>query len=451
VPKNSRLDSVAFVGLGYVGLSTALCFASRGFDVLGVEVDRGKVDLIRSGRSPIHEAGISGLLRQALRTKKFNVTDDFSKLAVSKVIFLTVGTPSREDGSVETGFIVAASREVGRQLSRSGDYHVIVVKSTVPPGTTLGQVKPILEGESGVKVGRKIGIASNPEFLHEGSAIRETLHPDAVVIGGADRKSTDALLDLYDRFYGRRPPTIITTPSNAEMMKYAINAGRASQLSFVNTVANLCSRIPGCDYDEVRKGLSAVAKMDERYLAAGMGFGGSCLPKDLRALSSTLKSSGVDNGVLSAALKVNEGQVPEAIGMAERLCGSLGGKRVAVLGLAFKPETDDIRESVSISLVQSLVARGASVSVYDPVAMENAAKTLGGQVTYSRGIEDCLSGAECAFIATGWSEFKRLRPRDFKAWMASPVVVDGRRIFEPKQFVKAGVQFAIIGTGSSVP
>ena len=445
-PKKTR---IAFVGLGYVGLSTAVCLASRGFRVLGVDTDKNKITAVESGSSPIHEDGLGPLLSSSVRRKLLRVTSDYDCLSESDVIFITVGTPSREDGVIDTRFVEAASREIGRQLSSDRRYRLVVVKSTVTPGTTENLVRPILERESGKKVGREIGLASNPEFLHEGSAIHETLHPEAIVIGGHDRKSTGALVKLYKSFYRTLPPTIQTTPSNAEMMKYAINAGRASQLSFVNTIANLCTRIPGCDYDEVRKGLSIVARMDERYLTAGLGFGGSCLPKDGRALAALLRAEAIDDEVVAAALRVNHGQVNEAIGLAVKLCGPLSGKRVAVLGLAFKAGTDDARESVSINLVRNLIKAGASVSVFDPAAMENARTLLGSEVGYAKSARDCLKRSECAFVATGWGAFRSLKPTDFKTLMASPVVIDGRRLYDQGQFRKAGVRIETIGTGPS--
>jgi UDPglucose 6-dehydrogenase len=438
---------VAFIGLGYVGLSTAVCLASQGFSVHGIDVDQARVRTIAKGVSPIHETGLESLLRASIRKKTFSLGYDYRNVARSKVIFLTVGTPSREDGSIDTSYIEAAAREVGRQLASSRGYHLVIVKSTVVPGTTEGLVRPILERWSGKKVGKEIGLASNPEFLHEGTAILETLHPEAIVIGGADKKSFNGLLRLYESFYRKLPPVIETAPSNAEMMKYAINVGRVTQLSFINTVANLCSRIPGCDYDEVRKGLSVVARMDERYLVAGLGFGGSCLGKDSRALAATLRHQGAGDDLVVAALRVNDGQVGEAIRLAEKLCGSLDGKKVAVLGLAFKANTDDIRESTAISLTKTLVRMGAEIMVYDPVAMGNTKKVFGSQVTYAKSARDCIRGAVCAFIATGWDQFRRISPRDFRALMGSPNVVDGRRIYDQSRFLKAGVNIATIGTG----
>lgn len=825
---------IAFVGLGYVGLSTAVCLASRGFRVHGIDIDEEKLEGLRAGAEPFHEKGLMPLLRTCLRGGTLELSSSFDKLKDSKVIFITVGTPSREDGSIDTSYVEASTKEIGRQLASMDSFPVVVVKSTVVPGTTTGLVLSTLEKESGKKAGVDFGLAANPEFLHEGSAIKETFHPDALLVGGHDKKSTDALMRLYRRFYRKLPPTIRTTPSNAEMMKYAINGGRAAQVSFINTIANLCSKIPGCDMDDVRKGLSIVAKMDQRYLSAGLGFGGSCvppdtriaadsgfrpisgirvgdrvlshdgryhlvtktfvrdydgpayffkshgftstpllvtpghpvlsrkrntggrtrfyrttvvgrgliqkmanlsslepplfadpsslsqgdfmvlpqlkeesshipavdmasrrkryslilrpdlmylfglwlaegsadtkrgevsfsfharegeylnqidgitskylnvratkkksiskgntlcvtvkcralafyldstfgrgaankhipwdwlelptdlltplvrglwygdgsnhssggyprftyatvsprladfmelaflklrvpyrrhtarekidkngvqylqsyfftgidhsimnkllpllsvplakephrtswfdgnlyvfpikeartirysgnvhnlevegsnsyvvegatlhncLPKDLRALASFARSVNVSNELLSATLNVNERQASKAIEIAEGLSGPVAGKKVSILGLAFKANTDDVRESVSILLTQSLLSRKAVVTVYDPRAMDNARSVLGDQVHYAKSARDCLSGSECCFVATGWDEFKRLRPGEFKSLMASPVVVDGRRIYDQRPFRREGILIGTIGTG----
>ena len=410
-------------------------------------MDQDKISRIKKGQTPFREDGLEPILRSSVRKGRISFSSDYGHLVASKFIFIAVGTPSKEDSGIDTSFVEAAARGIGRQLASARGYRVVVVKSTVTPGTTENLVRPVLERESGKKVGTGLGLASNPEFLREGSAVQETLHPDAIVIGGHDRKATNALLELYKRFHGKLPPTILTTPPNAEITKYAINVGRASQLSFVNTIANLCTRIPGCDYDEVRKGLSIVAKMDERYLGAGLGFGGSCLGKDGRALASSLRAAGLVDDVVVTALSANEGQVIEAMRLGEKLCGPLYGKRVAVLGLAFKAGTDDVRESVSINLVRTLARTGANISVYDPEAMENAKALLGSRVAYAKSAKDCLRGSECAFVATGWEEFKSLRPGDFKKLMVTPTIVDGRRIFRQAPFRKAGVRIETIGTG----
>jgi UDPglucose 6-dehydrogenase len=443
----AKSPTVSVVGLGYVGLSTAACFASRGIRVVGMDVDQRRLDALRHGETPIHEKGLAPLLRRALSKEMFTLTSEYGGVADSTFIFITVGTPSRDDGSIDTKYVAAASEAIGKELGRAVGYRVVVVKSTVIPGTTEGLVLPLLELQSGKKPGAGFGLASNPEFLHEGSAVEETFHPDALLIGGHDKRSSEALLKLYRKFYGKLPQTIVTTPSNAEMTKYAINSGRAAQLSFVNTIANLCTRVPGCDYDEVRKGLLTVAKMDARYLNAGLGFGGSCLGKDSRAIASFSRSLGVDNRMVASALDINKTQPEEAVKMAEKSLGSLVGKKVSVLGLSFKAGSDDTRESVAVSLARRLAGTGASVSVYDPVAMANARDLLGSTVTYADNVKDCLRGSVCAFVATAWDEFKRLRPADFKSLMASPILIDGRRIYETAAFRRAGIKIATLGTG----
>jgi len=440
---------VAFVGLGYVGLSTAACFARQGFLVQAIDIDEKRVERIRRGEVPFHENGLPELLHKSLRKGVLNLSSSFETLADSEVIFITVGTPSKEDGSIDTRFVNAAAQEIGSRLGSTSGYRLVVVKSTVVPGTTEGLVRPALELRSGKKVGRGLGLAANPEFLHEGAAIRETFHPDALVIGAHDERSSRFLTRMYRDFYGRLPPTVTTTPSNAEMMKYAINAVRATQVSFINTVANICNRVPGCDMDEIRKGLSLVAKLDERYLGAGLGFGGSCLPKDARALAAFARSCNVDDRVISAALSFNDQQANQAVAMAVDLGGPLTGRKVSVLGLAFKSGTDDVRESVSIELARTLVESGAEVFVHDPEAIENARKILGDTVFYPETIDDCLKDSYFCFIATSWPQYRSLRPQHFKRLMARPVIVDGRRIFHQNQFRRGGVQIATIGTGSA--
>ncbi|HEV2138470.1 MAG TPA: UDP-glucose/GDP-mannose dehydrogenase family protein [Nitrososphaerales archaeon] len=445
--QTSAKPRVAFVGLGYVGLSTAACFAKRGFVVHAVDVDKEKVERIQRGELPFHENGLESLLQSSLRNGSLNLSSTYDRVAESEIVFITVGTPSNSDGSIDTKFVEAASGEIGRRLSSVSKYRLVVVKSTVVPGTTETLVRPILERQSGKKVGNLLGLAANPEFLHEGLAIKETYDPDALVIGGHDKKASELLTRMYRSFYKRLPPTVTTTPSNAEMMKYAINGVRATQVSFVNMVADICSRVPGSDMDEVRKGLSLVAKLDERYLSAGLGFGGSCLPKDARALAAFAKSCSVDDSLISAALIFNERRARQAVMMAEGLGGPLAGKKVSVLGLAFKSGTDDVRESVSLSLTRILVESGARVFVHDPIAMENARLVLGGAVSYSETVEACLKDSYCCFVATGWPQYRGLRPHQVRTLMARPVIVDGRRVLKQRPFRNKGVLIATIGTG----
>jgi UDPglucose 6-dehydrogenase len=444
-----RNPSVSIVGLGYVGLTTAACFASRKIRVIGVDVDEARVRKIRKGEPVIRERGLQPLLDRALRAGSLELRTDFAKLNETDVSFITVGTPGRPDGSIDTGYVEGAAKEIGRSLRSRDDFHLVVVKSTVVPGTTVGRVKPILETESRTKVGDRIGLAVSPEFLYEGSAVQDTLRPEALVVGASDKKSSSLLLSLYRRFYGRLPPTIRTTPENAELIKYSINSVRALQVSYVNFLANICSGIEGGEMRDVVAGLARVARLDKRYLGAGLGYGGSCLPKDAKALFAFAKSIGVDASLLGSVIEANERQAEEAVKMARKLVGDLNGKKVAVLGLAFKAGTDDVRESTAIRVIRVLLDDGANVVAYDPEAVSNARYLLGDKVTYAASAEECITGTDVCIVATGWEEFKALKPSQFQRLMRSPAVVDGRRIFDPKHFRARGVPFLRVGTAAN--
>jgi UDPglucose 6-dehydrogenase len=444
-----RRLSVSIIGLGYVGLTTAACFASRGIRVVGIDVDETRVRKIRKGEPVIMERGLQPLLDKALSTGHLELQTDYVKLNETDVSFITVGTPGKPDGSIDTGYVENAAREIGRSLLSGDDFHLVVIKSTVVPGTTVGRVKPILEVESRTKVGDRIGLAVSPEFLYEGSAVQDTLKPEALVVGAADKKSSSLLLSLYRRFYGRLPPTISTTPENAELIKYSINAVRALQVSYINFLANICSRIDGGEMRDVVAGLGMVTKLDRRYLGAGLGYGGSCLPKDTKALFAFAESIGVDASLLGSAIKMNEKQALEALKMARKLVGDLGGRKVAVLGLAFKAGTDDVRESTAIRVIGALLDDGANVVAYDPEAVSNARSLLGDKVTYATSAKECIAGADVCIFTTGWEEFKALEPSQFRRLMRSPAVVDGRRIFDPKRFRAGGIPFLRVGTAAS--
>ena len=444
-----KRTSVSIVGLGYVGLSTGVCLASRGIQVHGIDVDQAKLKSIREGRVPFEEEGLEALLKSAVKKGLFLAGSDFRKaIQNSDITFLTVGTPSKADGSIDLGYLRSASDGVGRELGGKREYHHVVVKSTAVPGTTQTVVKQVLESSSGKTCGEGFGLASNPEFLREGSAIKDTMQPDAIVIGAVDKRTEGALLSLYKGFYKEMPHVVSTSPANAELIKYAVNTFRATQLSFLNTFANLCSGIEGASVDEVAQGFTAITRADPRYLKAGLGYGGSCLPKDLRALVAYSRQAGVNPVLLEAALSVNETQPIVAIKMARELLGTLDGKKVAVLGLAFKPNTDDVRESVAIRLVEGLLGEDAKVTVYDPKATENAKRVLGQRVGYAKGVRECIKGADCCIVATGWPEFAKVGAKEFKRLMRNPVVVDGRRILDEEALRAEGLKFATLGSGS---
>lgn len=450
---DSTKPSISVVGMGYVGLATSVCFASIGCKVLGVEIDEKKCKLIEEGVSPIHEVGIDTALRNCLKSGTFSCGRDTLRAVLdSDITFVTVGTPSRADGGIELRYIDSAVLEIGKALAEKKNYHLVVVKSTVIPGTSMDRVKQILESASGRKYPDDFGLCVNPEFLREGTAIQDTLRPDALIIGTEDNKSSDTLLGLYRTFYGEDeiPYTLVTETPNAELVKYSVNSFRAVQLSFLNSLANLCEKTPSADVSEVVKGLSAVTKIDKRYLQAGFGYGGSCLPKDLRALTSLLQDRGVNPVVLTATAEINQFQPLRAADIAQQFLGRVNGKRISVLGLTFKANTDDVRESVAMRIASELVVQGATVRVYDPRGMENAKTILQNSVYFAESAISCLEEAECCIIATEWEEFSQIPASAFKKVMRTPIIIDAKRVIDSSSFNSEGVLVYEVGRYSDV-
>jgi len=330
-------------------------------------------------------------------------------------------------------------------LNKKDAYHLVVVKSTVVPGTTENMVKPSIEKNSGKCCGVDFGLCMNPEFLREGAALYDTLHPDRVIIGEHDEKSGDILESLYRDFLGEEtPPMIRTNLPTAELIKYANNAFLATKISFINAIANICEKIPEADVTVVAKGVGLDKRVSPLFLRAGLGYGGSCFPKDVKALISFSKSLGYSPVLFKAVENVNNVQPYRAVELAKKLIGDLAGKRVAILGLAFKPETDDMREAVSMKITNKLLEEGANVVAYDPKASVNAKHVFGDKIEYARSSLECLKDAECCIVVTEWEEFKQLEPEVFIKHMKSPVVIDGRRIYNPKKFSRR-LKFAAIG------
>jgi UDPglucose 6-dehydrogenase len=448
-----NIPRVSIIGLGYVGLTTAVCFAKRGIHVSGYDVDLDKLEKISRGEVPFHEPGVPELLKQALEEKTFEVSQD--ALNSSQIIFVTVGTPSSdEDGRIDLSYIRKASETIGNSIKNSNnEYYVIVVKSTVVPGTTMSIVKPIVEAISGKFFGRDMGLAVNPEFLKEGSAVVDTFEPDRIVIGEFDERSGEVLLSLYNGFYGTQtmPALVRTNLPNAELIKYATNSFLATKISFINTIANICERVPDADVKVVAKGIGLDARIGERFLNAGLGFGGSCFTKDVKALIHFSKEKGYNPVILDSALEVNRRQPNVAVQLAQQALGSLDSRVIALLGLAFKPNTDDIREAVSLEIIRELLGRGANIKAYDPAASPNVARKLGNvaRLFYADSAIDAISDADCAIIVTEWKEFEKLGPEDFLSRMRTPVVIDGRRIYDPAKF-SGKLAFAAVGLGKDV-
>jgi len=442
------MKAISIFGLGYVGLCTAACFADRGFKVIGVDIDENKVKLLARGNSPIYEPGLEPTLRMATKAGRFlPTTDAKSALDSSDISIITVNTPSKAGGGIDLKHVESAARNVGSAMRESTNYHLVVIRSTVTPGTTQNVVKPILERFSLKSCGRDFGLCMNPEFLQEGDAIRGVLEPDRIVIGEFDKRSGDELKKLYRDFYREKmPPLIRTNLSTAEMIKYANNAFLATKISFINFIAGLCEKVEGADVELVAKAIGMDHRINPKFLRAGAGFGGSCFPKDVKALINFSRDLDLEPVLLEDVLKTNEGQAAHMVELAKNKLGELREKRVALLGLSFKPETDDIREAPSIKIIKRLLKEGAEVVVYDPAAMNNVRKIFANKIAHANSSIGTLAGADCCMIVTEWAEFSKLSPDDFKAKMKNALVIDGRRIYNPEVFSKK-LDYVAIGLG----
>ncbi len=427
-------------GTGYVGLTAAVCLANKGHLVFCVGRNEEKVSKIRKGIPIIYEANLEKLLNDALMNKRLIATTDLrNAVQESDVSFICVSTPSSNDGSIDLKQMEGASIEIGKALTERRDYNVVAVKSTVVPGTTEDFVIPILERFSSKKAGVDFGVCMNPEFLREGRAIHDFLFPKdtGIVVGELDKRSGGFLSDIYKEFDGE---ILHTNLRCAEMIKYARNAYLAKDVSFSNEIANMCQRM-GVDYFDVRKGMEMDKRIGKgRFLDAGVGFGGSCFPKDVQALVAKSALHGIESRMLKATLEVNEAQARVAVELIKRVLQDLEGKRVAVLGMAFKPGTDDMREAPSVRIVSALLSEGAEVSVYDPIALHNARRVFRDTVLYRERVEEALNEADACVIVTDWPELAD--PRLYSN-LRGKVIIDGRRMLDPKRLPPGFVYHAI--------
>ena len=421
--------NIGIIGAGYVGLVTGVCFADAGNQVSLIEVDKKKVKSINQGIPPIYEEGLGSLLLH--NQDSIMATTNYNVLNKADVIFICVGTPSCNDGSIHLDYIKTAAKAVGPYLH--DDWKLVVVKSTVLPGTTMKLVSPILEQISGRTVEQQFGIAMNPEFLREGKAIFDFQHPDRIVIGVTDKKSEGLLRDLYEPY---KAPILTTSPTAAEMIKYASNALLATKISFANEVGNFC-KLMGIDVYEVMAGVSMDHRISPQFLNAGVGFGGSCFPKDLQALVAAGDEFNLSMELVKAVMSINEQQPLRMLKLLEKHICNLEGSRIAVLGVAFKAETDDVRESRAIPVIENLLKKGADVVIYDPLASTNVQQYFSG-ISYAESAKAALTNADGCLIMTDWAEFQSL---DFNL-MAKPVVIDGRRVIsaeKQKELIYEGI------------
>lgn len=434
------MTAISVVGAGYVGLVTALGLAELGHDVICVDKDPGRIETISSGRAPFHEPGLDELIARNLGAR-FSITADLPRaVRETTTTFVAVGTPSGP-GGIDLTHVLTAGRELGEAIRDTDDHHVIVMKSTVVPGTTDGPVREAIEQASGRPAGSGFSIASNPEFLTEGRAIADFFEPDRIVIGVDDAEAEQRLLDIY-RSFGETP-MVITNARTAEMIKYASNALLATMISFSNELANLGAAVGDIDTVDVMRGVHLSRYLTNRsasgtvtaeiasFLEAGCGFGGSCLPKDVAALSAHAAAHGVAHQLLDAVLSTNSDQPRRLVEIAERELGSLAGRTVAVLGLAFKPDTSDTRESPAFSVIAELNARGAEVLVHDPVArIDEVPGSLGAGATQVFDLATLVESADALLLVTRWTEYQEL-PTLLDALVSPPVLIDGRRLIDP--------------------
>ena len=435
---------IAIVGTGYVGLVTGTCFSEMGVDVTCVDVQESKVENLKKGIVPIYEPGLEDMVHRNYNAGRLKfITDLSSVLNDVEVVLSAVGTPPDEDGSADLKYVLEVARTIGKNMNR---YILIVTKSTVPVGTA-NKVKVAVQKElnkRGVQI--PFDVASNPEFLKEGNAIDDFMKPDRVVVGVESEKAKDIMERLYKPFMMNNYRLIFTDISSAEMIKYAANSMLATRISFMNEIANLCERV-GADVNMVRKGIGADSRIGSKFLYPGCGYGGSCFPKDVKALIKTAEKNGYSMRVLKAVEEVNEAQKSILFDkLLNYYQGNVKGKQIAIWGLAFKPETDDMREAPALVLIDRMVAAGAIVKVYDPIAVDECMRRIGDKVFYAKDMYDAVLNADALLVVTEWKEFRMPSWGVLKKTMKQALVIDGRNIYDKKELIEAGIQYACIGS-----
>lgn len=431
---------VAVVGTGYVGLVTGTCFAETGNDVTCIDIDKDKVEAMKNGKMPIFEPGLEILFERNISQERLQFTTSLEEgIKGAKVIFLALPTPPGEDGSADLKYVMGVAEEIGPLLT---DYTIVVDKSTVPVGTAE-KVKEQLE--KGAKV--DFDVVSNPEFLREGVAVDDFMKPDRVVLGVESEKAEKVMNELYTPFVRQGHPIIFMNLRSAELTKYAANAFLATKITFMNEIANLCERV-GADVEMVRKGVGSDNRIGKRFLFPGIGYGGSCFPKDVLALSRTSKQHDYDFNILNAVMDVNHKQKTRLFPQMLEHLDSLNGKKIAIWGLAFKPNTDDIREAPSLYMIEKILGAGASVAAFDPEATDNVKKVLGEKITYASNMYEALEDADALLIVTEWQVFRSPDFEKIKSLLKEPVIFDGRNLFEPKRMKEEGFNYISIGRAS---
>ena len=422
--------NIAVVGLGFVGLSLSSVLASKGYKVIGIDTDKKKCIEISKGRVPIYEPDLEKTLKIGLK-KSLKISNDFSTIKNSDMIFVTVGTPQKINGEIELSMIKKAVKSIGQVIRKTKKNPIIFIKSTVIPGTTKKIILPILEKESGKKAEKDFGVISNPEFLQESNAIRDTKCPHAIILGGNDSK----YMKKAKKFFSKMHPNvsiIITKYQTAEMIKYANNSFLATKISFINHLSNICQNIPDADVDDVASAIGLDPRIGKLFLSAGPGYGGSCLPKDMSALINFGSSVGANTTFLKAVKKTNDEQINNIISLMEKKLGSISNKKITILGTAFKPNTNDIRDSKSIELIKKLLKNKVKISVYDPKALENTKMVFGNKIIYSKSLISALDKSYGVIIMTQWKQFESINNKSLQC-MKNKLIIDSRRMLADKE------------------
>ena len=435
--------NIAIVGTGYVGLVSGTCFSEMGINVTCVDVDEKKIENLKKGVISIYVPGLEDMVRKNIQAGRLNFTTDLADVLDDvEIVFSAVGTPPDEDGSADLKYVLAVAKAIGKNIKK---YTVVVTKSTVPVGTAK-KVKETIQAEldkRGENV--KFDVASNPEFLKEGAAIKDFMSPDRVVVGIESEKAKEIMSRLYKPFMLVSDRLIFTDIPSAEMIKYAANSMLATRISFMNDIANLCELV-GADVNMVRKGIGTDTRIGKKFLYAGCGYGGSCFPKDVKALIKTAQKVGYDMEVLQAVESVNEKQKSILFNkLMKHFNGDIKGKTIAIWGLAFKPETDDMREAPALVLIDKIISVGASVKVYDPIAMPECKRRIGDKVVYCKDMYEAVVNVDTLLLVTEWKEFRMPNLEVLNKTMKNKVIIDGRNIYDAKEMVESGFDYYKIG------
>ena len=430
--------NICIIGTGYVGLVTGACLAEFGMNLICVDNDQQKIDLLQRGKMSIHEPGLEDLVLKNMREGRLSFSTSIQDgVTSSLVIFIAVGTPSKDDGSADLRAVEEVAKEIARYMN---GYKVVVVKSTVPVGTCR-RLKQLIQDHQAQSI--PFDIVSNPEFQREGSAIEDFMRPDRVTIGAESEQAIAIMKDIYSALYLIETPFVITSLETAEMIKYAANTFLATKVTFINEIANLCEMV-GADVHHVAKAMGLDGRIGKKFLHPGPGFGGSCFPKDTRALSKIARESGYVFKILESVIEVNEEQKQRMVIKIKEKVGNLKGKTIGILGLSFKPNTNDIRESSSIAIIQGLLAMGAKVKAFDPAAMEEAKAIFSG-LEYGKDAYDVARGADALVLVTEWNQFRRLDLPRIKDLLKSPIFIDLRNVYDPDQMKRLGFNYCGVG------